>query len=170
MDRLGTPLIEIATAPDLSSPQEVKECALKIGELLRLTCKVARGKGTIRQDINISISKGARTEIKGVQELQLIDLYVEREVERQLNLVKLKTLLPKKPIFTQLKEISNLFKNTDSKLLKNKTIFAFGLKDFSGLLGFQLQENRRFASELSDYIKTKTQLKGLIHSDELPSY
>jgi glutamyl-tRNA(Gln) amidotransferase subunit E len=65
LDRQGIPLIEIATAPEIRSPEEALECALKLGELLRRTCKAKRGLGTIRQDINISIEGGARVEIKG---------------------------------------------------------------------------------------------------------
>ncbi|MBU2522776.1 MAG: Glu-tRNA(Gln) amidotransferase subunit GatE [Nanoarchaeota archaeon] len=86
LDRLGIPLIEIATAPDISSGEEAKEVALKIGEILRAS-KVRRGLGTIRQDVNVSIKNGERTEIKGVQEPTLIVKTVESEVKRQLGLV-----------------------------------------------------------------------------------
>ncbi len=54
LDRLGIPLVEIATSPDLKHPEEIKEAALKIGEILRV-CRVRRGIGTIRQDVNVSI-------------------------------------------------------------------------------------------------------------------
>ena len=87
LDRLGIPLIEIATAPDISSGEEAREVALKIGEILRAS-KVKRGLGTIRQDVNVSIKKGDRTEIKGVQEPNLIVTSVEKEIERQLDLIK----------------------------------------------------------------------------------
>ncbi|MDO8627360.1 MAG: Glu-tRNA(Gln) amidotransferase GatDE subunit E, partial [Candidatus Diapherotrites archaeon] len=62
IDRLGIPLIELATQPELHTPEEVKECALKIGELFRITGKAKRGIGTIRQDVNISIREGTRVE------------------------------------------------------------------------------------------------------------
>src|SRR3989338_10338562 len=68
LDRLGIPLVEIATYPDLKNAEQVKECALKLGEILR-ACKVKRGIGTIRQDVNISISGHARVEIKGFQDV-----------------------------------------------------------------------------------------------------
>ena len=87
VDRLGIPLVEIATKPEIKTPQEAKEIALKIGEILR-ACKVKRGIGTIRQDVNLSIEGGARTEIKGVQEPALIGKTIEKEVERQLELIK----------------------------------------------------------------------------------
>jgi len=87
LDRLGIPLIEIATAPEIKNPSQAKEVALHIGNILR-SCNVKRGIGTIRQDVNVSISKGKRIEIKGVQKLDLIKKAVENEAKRQLNLVK----------------------------------------------------------------------------------
>jgi len=87
LDRLGIPLVEIATAPDLRNPEQIKEAALKIGEILR-ACKVKRGIGTIRQDLNISILSGERVEIKGFQEPRIMIKTIELEVERQEKLVK----------------------------------------------------------------------------------
>ncbi len=87
LDRLGIPLVEIATAPDISNPDEAKQVALKLGEILR-SCKVKRGLGTIRQDVNMSITGGSRIEIKGVQEPSLIAKTIETEIERQLKLKK----------------------------------------------------------------------------------
>ena len=87
LDRLGIPLIEIATAPEIKNPSQAKEVALHIGNILR-SCNVKRGIGTIRQDVNVSISKGKRIEIKGVQNPELIKRAVENEAKRQLNLVK----------------------------------------------------------------------------------
>jgi len=89
LDRLGTPLIEIATEPNLKSPEHAIEIAERIGLLLHATGKVKRGLGTIRQDINVSVSKGARVEIKGVQSLSSISKVAEKEVRRQLDLIKL---------------------------------------------------------------------------------
>ncbi len=87
LDRLGVPLVEIATFPDISDPDDAKEVALKIGEILR-ACKVKRGIGTIRQDVNVSITGGDRTEVKGVQDPSLIPKVVRGEIERQLQLIK----------------------------------------------------------------------------------
>src|SRR3989344_1987217 len=64
LDRLGIPLIEIGTAPDIKTPQQCLESAKKIGLLLRSLPGVKRGLGTIRQDINVSIIGGTRVEIK----------------------------------------------------------------------------------------------------------
>ncbi len=84
LDRLGIPLVEISTAPDLKTPEQIKECALKIGEILR-ACRVKRGIGTIRQDLNISIKGHERVEIKGFQEPRMMIRTVELEIERQIN-------------------------------------------------------------------------------------
>ncbi|MCK4928753.1 MAG: Glu-tRNA(Gln) amidotransferase subunit GatE, partial [Methanosarcinales archaeon] len=59
LDRLGIPLVEIGTEPDIVSPAHARETAELIGMLLRSTGSVKRGLGTIRQDVNISIARGA---------------------------------------------------------------------------------------------------------------
>ncbi len=89
LDRLGIPLIEIATSPDIKTPEQAKEVALYIGDILR-SCDVKRGLGTIRQDVNMSIAKagGKRIEIKGVQEPALIVKTINSEIKRQLELVE----------------------------------------------------------------------------------
>lgn len=86
LDRLGIPLIEITTAPDIKTPEQVKEVALHIGDILR-SCKIKRGLGTIRQDVNISINKGARTEIKGFQNIDIMEKVVNNEIKRQFELI-----------------------------------------------------------------------------------
>jgi len=87
LDRLGIPLVEISTSPEIKNAEQAKKVALKIGDILR-ACKVKRGIGTIRQDVNLSIRNGARTEIKGVQEPALIPKTIEKEIERQKELLK----------------------------------------------------------------------------------
>ncbi len=89
LDRLGIPLVEIVTAPDIKTPEQAKNVSLKIGEILR-SCRVRRGIGTIRQDVSISIKNGKRIEMKGVQDLKLIVPTINKEIERQINLVKRK--------------------------------------------------------------------------------
>jgi Glu-tRNA(Gln) amidotransferase subunit E-like FAD-binding protein len=82
LDRLGIPLVEIATKPELYTPEQIKECALKLGEMIR-ACRVKRGIGTIRQDLNISIKGHDRVEIKGFQEPKMMIETVEKEIARQ---------------------------------------------------------------------------------------
>ncbi len=88
LDRLGIPLIEIGTSADIKDAEHAKETASIIGMILRSTEKVKRGIGTIRQDVNISIKGGARTEIKGFQELKSIPKVIDNEVNRQIELIK----------------------------------------------------------------------------------
>lgn len=173
LDRLGIPLIELATAPDLKTPEEVKECAMKIGELFRRTCMAKRGLGTIRQDVNISIAAGARVEIKGVQQLEMIDEFVRREVQRQVALIELKKELESRKVgklALEEKDLSNVFKASECKFLKGKTIFGAKVKGLAGLLGKEVQPGRRFGTELAAYVKARAGLKGILHSDELPAY
>ncbi len=84
LDRLGIPLVEIATAPDIKDPEHAKETAQKIGMILRSTEKVKRGIGTIRQDVNLSVNNMPRVEIKGFQDLRSIPIIIKNEIERQL--------------------------------------------------------------------------------------
>lgn len=89
LDRLGIPLVEIATYPDLHNPKQVKECALKIGEILR-ACKVKRGLGTIRQDVNVSVKGHDRVEIKGFQDPKMMIKTIDVEIDRQISNLKSK--------------------------------------------------------------------------------
>lgn len=82
LDRLGIPLVEIATAPDIKTPEQAKEVALHIGNILR-SVKVRRGIGTIRQDVNMSIERGNRVEIKGMQDMKIFLKVIENEIKRQ---------------------------------------------------------------------------------------
>ena len=90
LSRLGIPLIEIATSPDINSPEECKIVAEKIGMILNSIEGIKRGLGSIRQDINISVNDNPRIEIKGFQELKSIPKVIENEIERQLKLLKKK--------------------------------------------------------------------------------
>jgi len=178
LDRQGIPLIEIATAPQIKDPEQARRVAYKIGTLVYSTGKARRILGSIRQDINLSIKNGAKTEIKGIQELSMIPKVIELEVQRQLKLLELKEILNKNNIPRPSKEyieVTDLFKNSQSKLVRKHlesggSILLLPLKRMKGLLKFELQPNRRFASELADYVRAWTKLQGLIHSDELPNY
>ena len=92
LDRLGIPLVEVTTKPDISNPTECKECAERIGLLLWMT-DVKTIIGSIRQDINVSIKSGTRIEIKGVQKLGWIPNLINHEISRQLGLIEIQSLL-----------------------------------------------------------------------------
>ncbi|MCS7130433.1 MAG: Glu-tRNA(Gln) amidotransferase subunit GatE [Archaeoglobaceae archaeon] len=171
LDRLGIPLIEIGTKADIRSPEIAKETAKKLGMVLRSTGKVKRGIGTIRQDVNISIKGGARVEIKGVQELEIIDKIVEYEVLRQLNLLKIKEELQKRraEVIEKIFDVTDVFKDTKSKILKGKEVRAILLRNFAGIVGKEIQPGRRLGSEFAD-IARAFGLGGIFHTDELPAY
>ncbi|MFH1590732.1 MAG: Glu-tRNA(Gln) amidotransferase subunit GatE [archaeon] len=88
LSRLGIPLIEIGTGPEIENAEMAKEAAAQLGMVLRSTGKCKRGIGSIRQDVNISIKGGARTEVKGFQDLKSIPAVIEGEVKRQLSEIK----------------------------------------------------------------------------------
>lgn len=172
LDRLGIPLVEITTSPCMHTPEDVQQVAEYIGMVLRSTGTVKRGLGTIRQDVNISIKDGARVEIKGVQELDLIAEVVRREVQRQQSLLDIHAELLKRHagVGTEQTDVTDLFKETKSAVLKKaKKIFALVLPGFAGLVGREIQPGRRLGTEMSDYAK-KCGVGGIFHTDELPAY
>ncbi len=170
LDRLGIPLVEIATDPSINSPQMAKEVAEHIGMLLRST-DVVRGIGSIRQDINISIEGGSRIEIKGFQELEKIPYAVENEVNRQVSLLEIKEELKKrgfKEIKSKSSDTTDVFRNTKSnfirKVIDNRGfVYALLLPKFSGLLRRPCGD-RTFGKELSAYAEAYG--LGIVHSDE----
>jgi glutamyl-tRNA(Gln) amidotransferase subunit E len=180
IDRLGIPLIEVATAPVIYSPMEAQEVAFAIGRILRDTGKVMRGLGTIRQDLNVSLPNGALIEIKGVQELELISKVVEYEVQRQLGLIRVKEELAERGVKTvDLKQdfvdVSSIFKETKCKVIrkavdKNQKVMAVKLPNFAGLLKRELVPDFRVGTELSDRAKFWGRVGGIFHSDEMPNY
>lgn len=180
LDRLGIPLMEIATAPDMHDPAEVQAVALRIGSILRATGKVRRGLGTIRQDINVSIKGGKVVEIKGVQDLALMPTIVEYEAQRQWTLLEIRDELVKrgvKPehIKDEQLDASPVFEATESKILKGAlkaggVVKAVKLPGFAGLTGTELCPNRRLGTEMSDHAKFRGGVKGIFHTDELPGY
>jgi glutamyl-tRNA(Gln) amidotransferase subunit E len=177
LDRLGIPLIEIATEPDIHSPEQAKEAAEKIGMILRSTGKVKRGLGTIRQDVNVSIKDGARVEIKGAQDLKMVPALVQHEAERQVNLLEITKELKKRKakVIETINDLTPLFKSSESKIIKNainnkSSIYAIKLPGFAGLIGKELQPNRRLGSEFADHAKVRAGVGGIFHSDELPNY
>ncbi|MBD3186700.1 Glu-tRNA(Gln) amidotransferase subunit GatE [Candidatus Bathyarchaeota archaeon] len=180
LDRLGIPLVEIATAPDIHDPLEAMEAASRLGLLLRATGKVRRGLGVTRQDINVSIKGGERIEIKGVQKLEYMPDLVRFEAIRQIKLLELKKEMDKRGItrkivdsisskgddvtkLVKVEEKPNFFKNA---LKSGKHLYGTRIPKMGGLLGMELQPNHRFGTELSDRVKILVGLNGIIHSDE----
>jgi len=178
LDRLGIPLIEIATEPMSYTPQQVEEVAWIIGYSVKITGRAKRGVGTVRQDVNVSIAGGAKTEIKGVPDLSLIPKVIEYEAQRQVNLLKIAEELKKRGVASvelSTVDVTDVFSNTKSKLVRRVLeaggrVVAVKAPGFRKLLGFEVQPGRRFGTELADYVRAWTELGGLLHSDELPGY
>jgi glutamyl-tRNA(Gln) amidotransferase subunit E len=180
IDRLGIPLIEVATAPVIKSPEEAEKVAFSIGRILRATGKVMRGLGTIRQDINVSIPNGALIEIKGVQELEIVALSVEYEVQRQLNLIKIseelkKTQLKEEEIREELFDVTDVFKQTKCKVIrkaldKSQQVLAVKLPKFKGFLKRELLPDFRLGTEMADRARFWGRVGGIFHTDEMPAY
>ncbi|HLD85137.1 MAG TPA: Glu-tRNA(Gln) amidotransferase subunit GatE [archaeon] len=170
IDRLGIPLVEIATDASICSPEQAQETAENIGLLLR-SLSVVRGIGSIRQDVNVSIAQGARVEIKGFQELEKISNAVDNEVKRQMALIEIKEDLIKKGFKAQdikAEDATDFFKDTKSNAIRkivgeNGRVFAAKLSKFKGLLKKQTGD-RTFGKELSAYAAAHGY--GIIHSDE----
>jgi glutamyl-tRNA(Gln) amidotransferase subunit E len=180
LDRLGIPLIEIATSPDITSEIECHDVAEYIGMILRRTKRVRRGIGTIREDVNISIEGGNRVEIKGIQNLSMISDYVTKEVSRQKRILLAKSKLEEKNLTPEhltfnVVDLTNVFDNTSSKTIQkaisNKgKVIGIKLVGFAGLLGNKYTGNERILGPEFASIAKALGAGGIFHSDELPNY
>lgn len=179
LDRLCVPLVEVALAPVNGSPKDIQEIALSLGRLMRSTKRVARGLGTIRQDVNVSVLGGKVVEVKGVQKLDLIGKIVGFEAQRQVALIKISEELgirgvKEEDLDVAPVELTETFSSSKSAVIK-KALAAggcvFGLKfcGFGGWLGYEPQEGIRLGKEFADLVRFYG-LGGLFHSDELPAY
>ncbi|WP_415378794.1 Glu-tRNA(Gln) amidotransferase subunit GatE [Halosimplex sp. TS25] len=175
LDRLGIPLVEIGTKPDIRSPEQARDAAERIGMLLRSTGQVKRGLGTIRQDVNVSIAEGARVEIKGVQSLDDIDDIVRNEVRRQVELLEIADELQARDAsIGDPQDVTEVFADTDSGVIGGALsgggkVMAVRLGGFDGLVGREIQPDRRLGTEFSDHAK-RHGAGGIFHTDELPAY
>ena len=179
LDRLGVPLVEIALDPVEGDPKFVKDIALTLGRLLRVTKKVMRGIGTIRQDVNISVEGGGVIEVKGVQQLDQLEKIIEFEAKRQHGL----KLISKKIMdtgFTEIDrkddvfDITEIMKECNSKIIKKSLekqhkIFAIKISKLKGLLGFEPYSDIRLGKEIGQLVRFFG-IGGVFHSDELPNY
>lgn len=171
LDRFAVPLIEIDTDPVIESPEQAKSVALKIGLMLRLTGKAQRGIGSIRQDVNVSIRGGARVEIKGFQDLDVMDKIIESEVTRQLSLVRIRDeLRSRNAKVGKPTDVTHVFKDTKAHILAQQVasggaVIGIRLQGFKGLVGREISTDVRLGTEISSYAKMAG-VKGIIHGDE----
>lgn len=178
LDRLGIPLVEIATAPTIRDGTHAREVAARLGALLRATGRVKRGIGTIRQDLNVSVRGGTRIEIKGVQELNAIPRVIEWEVRRQVRLIEVAAELKKRGVNEAslrqaIEDLGKVVAGPESAFAKRYlgqggVVLGVRLPGFQGLLGAARKEDPRLGRELSTYAKRDAGVGGILHGDELP--
>jgi len=179
-DRLGMPLIETVTAPDMKTPQEVAEVGQLLRRIVRSTGRVRTGLGAAREDVNVSVTGGTRVEIKGVPRLPRIPLLTYSEAMRQWNLLRLRAELARRGITTPtfsagFEEITRLFRRTvflplQAALSGGMTVYGVRLNGFKDLLRWETQANTAFSQEISDRVRViacLTTLPNMVHSDSL---
>lgn len=179
LERLGIPLIEIATEPFEVEPQQIKTIALGLGRILRSTKKVKRGLGSIRQDVNVSIKDGGVViEVKGVQQLEQLEKVVEYEAKRQHGLLKISKKLQEIEWSHNDEEdkriVTEQFKKCESKIIqnaikRNQEIVTIVFKNMRGMFGYSPYEGIRLGKEVAELVRFFG-LGGVFHSDELPNY
>jgi glutamyl-tRNA(Gln) amidotransferase subunit E len=179
LDRLGVPLVEIALDPVEGDPKFVKDIALTLGRLLRVTKRVMRGIGTIRQDVNISIEGGGVIEVKGVQQLDQLEKIIEFEAKRQhglklisekINQTRFTEINQKEDVF----DITEMMQECNSKIIKKSIekqdrIFGIRIKKLQGVFGFEPYSDIRLGKEIGQLVRFFG-IGGIFHSDELPNY
>lgn len=162
-DRLGMPLIETVTYPDMVNPQEVAQACQFIRFLNRSTGKVLTGMGAARQDVNVSCRGGTRVEIKGVSKISYIPELTHNECYRQWALLNIKDILLKRIKKPDLWQVSSKSLEPDSLDLKPRfakqirengwQIYGVSLPKFQGILSHFTQPGQVFANEISDRLK-----------------
>jgi glutamyl-tRNA(Gln) amidotransferase subunit E len=180
LDRLGVPLVEIALEPVTGKPSEIMQVALTLGRLLRASKRVARGLGSIRQDINISVQNGAVVEVKGVQQLDQLVKVIDHEMQRQYGLIVIAQKLKEKnvdikKVGDRIEDVTDILGNKASSRIVKKIlegggrIIAIKVPGFAGMIGFEPYKDIRLGRELGKLVKFYD-IDGVFHSDELPNY
>jgi glutamyl-tRNA(Gln) amidotransferase subunit E len=162
-DRLGMPLIETVTDPDMKTPREAMEVGQVIRHLARSSGLVRTGSGAGRQDVNVSVTGGTRIEIKGVSSLRAIPRLVHNEALRQRTLVGIRGELIKRGVTAENIsdrgfDVTAIVRGTECRFIskavdKGATVLAIPLPGFQGLLQVQTQPRTSFLKEFSDRIR-----------------
>jgi glutamyl-tRNA(Gln) amidotransferase subunit E len=183
-DRLGMPLIETVTEPDMHTPEEVAAVGQILRRLVRVTDHVRTGSGAARQDVNVSVTGGTRIEIKGVSSLRAIPRLVHNEALRQRSLVGIQGELKRRSVTAESIrdfniDVTPIVRGTGCQYVqqavsKGATVMAVPLPGFAGLLGVTTQPRTRFLKEFSDRIRVVAcidDLPNLVCStEETPSF
>ena len=177
-DRLGMPLIEVVTEPEMRTPQEIAEVCQIIRSLCRSTGRVRTGYGAGREDVNVSVRGGTRIEIKGVPQITRIPLLVHNEARRQCSLLHIREMLRQRGVtadtfqavsFDVARAVSRAdYQPIREALAAGQRVMCVVLKGFAGILNEQTQEQTTFAKEFSDRVRViacLTRLPNIVHSD-----
>jgi len=163
-DRLGMPLSETVTGPDLRTPDEVREAILLCGMTARSTGKVRTGIGASRQDVNVSVRGGRRVEIKGVPRAGLAVRLVHNEGIRQCNLLALRDELHRRGLKTpeairvESFDVSDLWAGADLGFIRRALgsggkVHAVKVAGVGGLAEHPTQPDTTFVDELAGRIR-----------------
>ncbi len=162
-DRLGMPLIETVTYPDMLTPWELAEAAEYIRFLNRSTGKVRTGIGSGREDVNVSCEGGSRVEVKGVAHNTWIPRLSHNEAFRQYALLHIRDVLNERvkdpsgwKIFYReiTTDASSLLSEPVKKAFDNNMhVYAIRLPSCHGILSHFTQPGNIFADEISDRLK-----------------
>ncbi|MFH0865373.1 MAG: Glu-tRNA(Gln) amidotransferase subunit GatE [Bacteroidota bacterium] len=179
-DRLGMPLIETVTYPDMKNPGEVKEACNYIRFLNRSTNLVRVGIGAGREDVNVSCKGGTRVEIKGVAHTKWIPDLTHNECFRQWALLNVRRILNERITDTKNWKISSVeLPYTGHKLTSyapikeaktNKfKLIAVNLPEFEGILSHFTQPGKIFADEICERLKVIACLEkpNMTHSEAM---
>ncbi|MBN2207485.1 MAG: Glu-tRNA(Gln) amidotransferase subunit GatE [Candidatus Aminicenantes bacterium] len=177
-DRLGMPLIETVTAPDMITPREAADVGQLLRRIVRSTSRVRTGMGAAREDVNVSVTGGTRVEIKGVPRIPRIPLLTHNEAMRQWNLLRLREELGRRGISTErfaadYSEITKVLRKTAylpvrSAIDAGLSVYGVRLCGFRGLLLWQTQTDTVFSKEVADRVRViacLTTLPNIVHSD-----
>lgn len=177
-DRLGMPLIETVTGPDMRTPHEAAEVGQIIRRITRSTGKVRTGIGAAREDVNVSITGGTRVEIKGVPRLPLIPLLTYHEAMRQHALLGIREELRGRGVTTEsfrhrVEDVTRFLENTQfapirGALAARHRVACVTLCGFRDILLRQTQTGTSFAKEISDRVRVVAclmDIPNMIHSD-----
>ena len=96
LNRSGVALMEIVSKPDLRSPDEVNAYIKKLRSIMRYlgTCDGNMQEGSLRADVNVSVRKkgekelGTRCEIKNVNSIKFMQMAIEYEANRQVDVIE----------------------------------------------------------------------------------
>ena len=161
-DRLGMPLIETVTYPDMKNPDEVKEASDYIRFMNRSTGKVRTGIGAGRQDVNVSCAGGTRVEIKGVAHTTWIPELTHNEAFRQWALLAIRKKLLERTskenwnfTYKELnpKEFNFYYQPLTEAVGRKEKLYVVNLPHFGELLSHFTQPGKPFYDEFTNRLK-----------------